>query len=121
MTKQLPEAAMLALIGAVVVFAGLAILMLAIMVLNRLLPGNKKNKEEIAPGIVEGQSPSKESIAAIAVAVALLMEEHEAASASEHGDAPAPRLMVSPWAAAGRQQLMLSRRKAGHQWGRSSK
>ena len=121
MTERLAEAAMLALIGVVVVLVGLAILMLAVMVLCRLAPGNKKNKEEIAPRIVEGQSPSKESIAAIAVAVASMMEEHEAASASEHGEAPAPRPVASPWAAAGRERLMGSRRKAGHQWGRSSK
>lgn len=120
MTEQLPEAAMLALIGAVVVFTGLAILMLAIMVLSRLTSGNKKNKEMVTARIVQGHGPGKESVAAIAVGLTLLMEEHEAASASEHGKAPAPGLMSSPWAAAGREQLMRYRRKAGHQWGSRS-
>jgi Na+-transporting methylmalonyl-CoA/oxaloacetate decarboxylase gamma subunit len=120
-TGQLAEAATIAVLGVAVVMTALTILMLAIMVLTRLAPGKKENKEEEATiEVVQGQSPTKESIAAIAVAMALAMREKGAASTHGGPQAVAPRHAVSRWASAGKERLMGSRRKPGQKWGRPS-
>jgi Na+-transporting methylmalonyl-CoA/oxaloacetate decarboxylase gamma subunit len=119
-TGNLAEAATIAVVGVAVVMTALTTLMLAIMVLTRLAPGKKENKVEATIKAVEGQSPTKESIAAIAVAMALAMEEEE--KASSHGGPQAVALghVASRWSAAGRERLMGSRRKPGQKWGRPS-
>ena len=109
---------MLAVTGVAVVLVGLTILMLAVLVLCRLAPGDKENKEKAAPNVLQGQGLSKESIAAMAVAMALAMEEQNTGSTVRHDEAPVPRPVVSPWAAAGRERLMRSRTKTGHKWRR---
>jgi Na+-transporting methylmalonyl-CoA/oxaloacetate decarboxylase gamma subunit len=118
MPEKLPEAAMLAVTGVAMVMTGLTILMLAVMVLCRLVSGDKDNKEKSAPNVLQRQGISKESIAAMAVAMALAMEEQKTASTIGHDEAPVPRFMVSSWAAAGRERLMRSRTKTGHKWRR---
>jgi Na+-transporting methylmalonyl-CoA/oxaloacetate decarboxylase gamma subunit len=118
-TDRLAEAATIAVLGVAVVMTALTILMLAIMVLTRLAPG-KENKEEATIEVVQGQSPTKESIAAIAVAMALAMREKGAASTHGGPQAVAPRHAVSRWASAGKERLMGSRRKPGQKWGRPS-
>ena len=115
MPEKLVEAAMLAVVGVAVVMTGLTILMLAIMVLCRLVPGDK---EKAASRVLQEQGLSKESIAAMAVAMALAMEEQKTGSTIGDGKAPASRPVVSPWAAAGRERLMRSRTKTEHKWSR---
>jgi len=96
----------------------LTILMLAIMLLTRLFPG--KNGAIEMPKVMEGDEPTKESVAAIAVAVALAMEEQTAGSIRGHGESPVSRPTASRWSAAGRERLMGSRRRTEHKWGRRS-
>jgi Na+-transporting methylmalonyl-CoA/oxaloacetate decarboxylase gamma subunit len=117
---NLAEAATIAVLGVAVVMSALTILMLAIMVLTRLAPGKKENGEKATLEVVQGQSPSKESVAAVAVAVALAMEEQEADKIRGRGKSPVSRPVASPWASAGRERLMHSRRKPGQKWGRPS-
>ena len=119
MTGQLAEAATVAVVGVAVVMTALTILMLAIMVLTRLAPG-KENIEEATSKLVQGRSPTKESVAAIAVAMALAMREKGTASTDGGPQAVAPRHAVSRWASAGRERLMGSRRRTEHKWGRPS-
>jgi Na+-transporting methylmalonyl-CoA/oxaloacetate decarboxylase gamma subunit len=119
-TDQLAEAATIAVVGVAVVMIALTILMLAIMVLTRLAPGKKENKVEATIKAVQGQSPTKESIAAMAVAMALAMEEEEKASSHGGPQTVASGYTVSRWASAGRERLMNSRRKTGQKWGRPS-
>lgn len=114
MPEKLPEAVIIAVAGIVVVLIALTILMLAIIVLSRLAPREKQNT---APRVLQAQSLSTQSIAAMAVAVALAMEEQKTAVAIGHDEAAVPRPVVSPWAAAGRGRLMRSRAKTGHKWG----
>lgn len=102
------------------VMTALTILMLAIMVLTRLAPGKKENKVEVTTKAVEGISPTKESIAAIAVAMALAMEEEQKGSSHRGPQTIAPGHTASRWVSAGREQLMRSRRKAGQKWGKPS-
>jgi Na+-transporting methylmalonyl-CoA/oxaloacetate decarboxylase gamma subunit len=116
MPEKLPEAAMMAVAGMAAVLVALTILMLAVMVLCRLMPGDKENKKKAAPNVLQGHGVSKESIAAMAVAMALAMDEKKPTSTIGHDEAPVPRPMVSPWAAAGRERLMRSRTKTGHKW-----
>ena len=120
MPEKLSEAAVLAVVGVAVVLVALTILMLAVMELSRLASGDKKNKGKAAPNVLQRQGLSKGSIAAMAVAMALAMEERETAFTMGDGKAPASRPVVSPWAAAGRERLMRSRTKTGHKWGRPS-
>ena len=115
MPEKLVEAAMLAVAGVAMVMAGLTVLMLAVMVLCRLVPGDK---EKAASKVLQEQGLSKESIAAMAVAMALAMEEQKTGSTIGLDEAPVPRPLVSPWSAAGRERLMRSRTKTGHKWRR---
>ena len=107
-----------------VVFAALILLMLAVVVLRRVAQGRRDSEEGngTAPGATESVGPSKESIAAMAVGLALLLEEGRAAPArSSGGGVPAIGTGASPWVRAGRDQQMRSRRKVGHKWGRRSR
>jgi Na+-transporting methylmalonyl-CoA/oxaloacetate decarboxylase gamma subunit len=123
-TDTLAKAAILTVIGMVVVFVGLIILMLAIMVLQKVASG-KKTGVEIRQAVSktgESEHPSKASIAAMAVGLAWLMEESEAASArGQEAMAPVHGAGEGPWTIAGREQQMRSRGKVVHQWGRPSK
>lgn len=111
------DAATIAVIGVGVVMAALIILMIAIMVITRMVPGSKDVGTNGATTEVQDESPGKESIAVIAAALALVMKAEKRAPAV--GDAPAgvPGQSVSRWASAGREQLMHSRRKTGRKWG----
>lgn len=117
-TDELAKAATIAVIGVAVVMIALIALMLVIMVLTRLAPGKKEGAEEGTPEEEQGQSPTKENIAAIAVAMALTMEEKEAALTGRGVPAAAPGEVVSRWASAGRERLMHSRKKPGRKWGK---
>ena len=115
---------MLTGVGMGVVFAALILLMLAVMVLRRVVGGRRGNQEGngTAPGAAESVGPSKESIAAMAVGLALLMEGRTAAPAGRSGGGvPTVGAGASPWVRAGRDQQMRSRRKVGHKWGRRSR
>jgi len=118
---QLWDAATVAVLGVAVVMVALTILMVAIMLLTRLAPGKKGNGEMEIPNAKEGDKPTKESIAAIAVAVALAMEEQEAGNIRGHGESPVSGPVASRWSAAGRERLMGSRRNTEHKWGKPSR
>ncbi len=120
----LTEAAVLTGVGMAVVLATLILLMLAVMVLRRVVQRRRDSEEGngTAPGAAESVGPGKESIAAVAVGLALLMEEGTAAPARRSGGGvPAIGTGVSPWVRAGRDQQMGSRRKVGHKWGKRSR
>ena len=68
------DAATLAVVGVVVVMAALTILMIAIMVITRLVPGSKEAKTNATPEDIQDEELEKKSVAAIAVAMALAME-----------------------------------------------
>lgn len=120
MPDKLSEALVLAGAGVTVVFVALGILMVAILLLSRLSPRDRQDKEDSAPSVPQEQRLSKESVAAMAVAMALAMEQQENASATRTLPAPMSRSADSPWAATGRERLMRSRAKPGRGWGRSS-
>jgi Na+-transporting methylmalonyl-CoA/oxaloacetate decarboxylase gamma subunit len=120
MRDELWEAATIAVIGVAMVMTALTILMLAIMVLTRLAPGKKESKVEATIEVAHRQIPGKESVAAIAVAMALAMEEEEKGSSHRGPQTIAPGHTASRWVFAGREQLMRSRRKTGQKWGRPS-
>lgn len=111
MRGQLGEAALLILVGMAVVMTALFILMLAIMVMTRLFPGKDVSEDLERTKVMKGDEPSKESTAAIAVAIALAMKEQEAGNVSGHSDIPVSAPVASRWSAAGRQRLMASRGK----------
>ncbi len=121
MREQLGEAALLILVGMAVVMTALVILMLAIMVMTRLFPGKDVSGEKDMTKATEGDEPTKESIAAIAVAMALAMKEQEAGNISGHGESPVSGPVASRWSAAGRERLMGSRRNTEHKWGKPSR
>ena len=121
MREQLGEAALLILVGMAVVMTALVILMLAIMVMTRLFPGKDISGEKEMTKVREGGGPTKESIAAIAVAMALAMKEQEAVNTSGHGQSPVSGPVVGRWSAAGRERLMGSRRNTEHKWGKPSR
>ena len=121
MRGQLGEAALLIVVGMAVVMTALLILMLAIMLMTRLFPGEKANGDREMIKVMEGVEPTKQSIAAIAVAMALAMKEQETRNISGHGESPVSRPVASRWSAAGRERLMGSRRKTEHKWGRPSR
>jgi sodium pump decarboxylase gamma subunit len=118
-TDELAKAATIAVIGVAVVMAALIILMIAVMVITRLVPRSKEARTNATLEEVQGQSPTKESIAAIAVAVALTTSEKEAGLTGRGALVAAPGHEVSRWASAGRERLMHSRRKPGRKWGRT--
>jgi Na+-transporting methylmalonyl-CoA/oxaloacetate decarboxylase gamma subunit len=122
MREQLIEAATLIGVGMAVVFAALVILMTAIMIINRLAPEKgKKAGGPVLPEAIESEDSERGRIAALAVAVAKAMQR-------EKEIVPEQRTMgtvgwtgePSRWAVSGREQAMLSRGKAGRQWGRRS-
>jgi len=98
----------------------LTILMLAIMLMTRLFPGKDVSGEKEMTKVMEGDEPTKESVAAIAVAVALAMEEQKAGKVSQPGESLVSQPVASRWSGAGRERLMHSRRKPGQKWGRTS-
>jgi Na+-transporting methylmalonyl-CoA/oxaloacetate decarboxylase gamma subunit len=114
------DAATIAVVGVAVVMAALTILMIAIMVITRLVPGSKEAQTNATPEEIQDVSPEKKSVAAIAVAMALAMEAEGKASAFGGAPTGAPGEAVSRWASAGREQLMHSRSKTGRKWGRPS-
>lgn len=120
MRDEVWEAATIAVIGVAMVMTALTVLMLVIMVLTRLAPGKKESKVEATSEVAHRQIPGKESVAAIAVAMALAMEEEEKGSSHRGPQTIAPGHTASRWASAGRERLMRSRRKTGQKWGRSS-
>jgi Na+-transporting methylmalonyl-CoA/oxaloacetate decarboxylase gamma subunit len=120
MREQLWEAATIAVVGVAVVMATLTILMLSIMLITRLAPGKKGSRDTEMAKTTEEAGDSKESVAAIAVAVALAMEEQEAGKVSQHGESLVSQPVASRWSAAGRERLMGSRGRAVHKWGRPS-
>jgi Na+-transporting methylmalonyl-CoA/oxaloacetate decarboxylase gamma subunit len=117
MPDNLPEAALMAGAGVAVVFVALSILMLAIVILSRLSPDAKK---QATPSETQVPGPSRETIAAVAVAIALATEEGRAISPPRPASSPAPQPGVSPWAVSGRERLVRSRTNMGRRWGRSS-
>jgi Na+-transporting methylmalonyl-CoA/oxaloacetate decarboxylase gamma subunit len=118
MPENLPEAAIMAGAGVAMVFVALSILMLAIVLLSRLGPDAGK---KAAPGETQVAGPTRETIAAMAVAMALATEERRTASPLRPASPPVPQPEVSPWAISGRERLVRSRTNTGHRWGRSSR
>jgi Na+-transporting methylmalonyl-CoA/oxaloacetate decarboxylase gamma subunit len=121
MREQLGDGALIAVVGVAVVMTALTILMLAIMLLTRLFPGKKDSGEQEMTRLMEGDEPTKESIAAIAVAMALAMKEQEAGNISGRRESPVSGPVASRWSAAGRERLMGSRRNTEHKWGKPSR
>ncbi len=119
MGDRLSEAAILVVVGMAVVFAALVILMVSIMIVSRLAPERAKKAEAQSPAS-GNEMTDKEKIAAIAVAIARLMEQDE--TPAEKCGINASRYCndTGRWLAFGREQTMHSRRKAGRQWGRRS-
>ena len=121
MLERLADPALIAVLGITVVMIALFILMVAIMLLTRLFPGKNGSGEEQMIKVVEGAGPTKESIAAIAVAMALAMKEQQAGNISGRRGSPVSGPVASRWSAAGRERLMGSRRNTEHKWGKPSR
>lgn len=126
-TEALWESALLVVVGMAVVFSGLFILMVAATVVVRLPQRNnnrgaakQSNAESVPPA--EHRERGSEAIAAVAVALALSMQKEGAAPSGRAMSAvlPSGAPAGSTWAVAGREQLMRSRGKVGHKWGRRS-
>lgn len=118
--ERLVEAVTLIGVGMAVVFTALVMLMVSIVIINRLAP--KKGKKAGGPVLLEAiQSDGSERgrIAALAVAVTRAMERERT---PEQGVMSTAGWTGEPnrWAVSGREQAMLSRGKAGRQWGRLS-
>ena len=91
------------ILGMAILFLALGALMLATMALERLF--RPKEVEETPAELEEAPSDDKEKIAAIAVAIAKLLEGEKAPEA-----VPSPKRGLSSWAFWGRYwQLMSSR------------
>jgi len=116
MSENIEEAVTIALAGMATVLVALTILMTAITLLLRVSSRDKGQRKNMAPEVVQERSPGNESIAAVAVAVALAMEEERTAHSIGYHQAAAPGPAVGRWAAAGRERLMGSRTKTGHEW-----
>ena len=128
-TEALLDSALLVLVGMAVVFSGLFILMVAATIVVRFSRRNGDNNtggaERSAPEVVPSTDtgePRGETVAAVAVALALSMQKAVIAPSERvMGAVPSPgSLSGSTWTAAGREQLMRSRGKVGHKWGRRS-
>ena len=117
MPENLPEAALMAGAGVAMVFVALSILMLSILLLSRLSPDARK---KATPGETQVAGLSRETIAAVTVAIALATEEGRAVSPPQPVSSPVPQPEASPWAVSGRERLVRSRTNMGHRWGRSS-
>jgi Na+-transporting methylmalonyl-CoA/oxaloacetate decarboxylase gamma subunit len=120
-TGQLKDAATIAVVGVAVVMTALIILMVAIMLMTRLFPGKKLNGEKEMTKEMKWDEPTKETVAAIAVAMALAMKEQESGNVSGHAESPVSGPVASRWSAAGRERLMGSRSNRQHKWGKSSR
>ncbi len=128
-TEALAESAPLVVVGMAVVFTGLFTLMVAATLMVRLSQPKNNNKTEkgieappeVAVPSATGEA-DKGTIAAVAVALALSMQKAiTAPSERVMGAVPSPGSPTgSTWTAAGREQLMRSRGKVGHKWGRRS-
>jgi len=95
------------ILGMAILFLALGVLMLATMALERLF--RPKEVEETPAELEEAPSDDKEKIAAIAVAIAKLLEGEEA-SEERQEVVPLPERGLSSWAFWGRYwQLMSSR------------
>jgi Na+-transporting methylmalonyl-CoA/oxaloacetate decarboxylase gamma subunit len=129
MAENLTEAAVITVVGVLVVFVSLAVLMVSIIVLSRLTTSRKSvQAKEAAPPIMEEggdqgdeRGLSNEAIAAIAVSLARTMDEARPVRRPPPERLAATPAGSSPWARAGREQLMRSRGKVGHQWGKPSR
>ena len=111
MTERLADGALLIVVGMAVVMTALIILMVAIMLMTRVFPGKDVSEEEDTTRVMEKDQPTKQTVAAIAVAVALAMKEQEAGNTSGHDDSSISGPVASRWSAAGRERLMASRGK----------
>ena len=121
MREQLADGALLVVVGMAVVMTALVILMVAIMVMTRLFPGKDISGERELSKATEASQTTKQTVAAIAVAVALAMKEQEAGNISGHAESPVSGAVASRWSAAGRERLMGSRRNTEHRWGKPSR
>jgi Na+-transporting methylmalonyl-CoA/oxaloacetate decarboxylase gamma subunit len=128
MAENLTEAAVITVVGVLVVFVSLAVLMVSIIVLSRLTSRKSVQAKEAAPPIMEeggdqAEEPglSRECIAAIAVSLARTMDEAGPVRRTPPERLPVTPASSSPWARAGREQLMRLRGKVGHQWGKPSR
>ena len=128
MTENLTEAAILTVVGILVVFVALVSLMVAIIVLSRLTSRKETARVEAPPVEVpdmpsgqQGPVTSKETVAAIAVSLARTMAETETVRPRRQEGPMRPEAVSRKWASAGREELMRSRRKVGHRWGKPSR
>ena len=125
--EELLDSAILVVVGMAVVFVGLSILMVASMIMIKIFRpkeengGNRNTAPEVALSDGPGEA-SKGTIAAMAVGLALSMEEGNVISVREPRGATSVMATgaTSTWAVAGREKQMRSRGKAGHQWGKRS-
>ncbi len=120
MRDDLLQASAIAAVGVVVVMVVLTILMLAIMMMTRLT-SVRNQKERRDMGIHGGfgeDGPREEDVAAIAVAVALAMEQQKAGRICQDDKASVSQPKTGRWPAAGKERLMSSRQEAGRRWGR---
>jgi hypothetical protein len=86
---------------------------------------NKKAAKEPPPEVPRSADPVESdgaAIAAVAVALALSLQKEGAVPPGRAVSAvlPSGASAGSAWAVAGREQLMCSRGKVGHKWGRRS-
>lgn len=124
-SDALLDSAVLVVVGMAVVFVGLLILMVAAILMVRFSEGNKNTGagRETSPETVASSAAGeagKETIAAVAVALALAMEEIRVAPSVRPGRTASMTQAGSGsgWSAAGRERLMHARGKVGHRWGR---
>ncbi len=129
MTDNLTEAAILTVVGVITVFVALISLLVAIVLLSRFASGkaaesrvvSPSTAEEAGPQVHEEPEPDKETIAAIAVSLARGMTDTAARPTKRETGWTAQPAISSQWARAGREELMRSRRKVGHRWGKPSR
>ncbi len=116
------DAGILIGVGMAVVFVALLVLMVAIMIVNRLAPERARKAEGLTVlEAVAAEESERQRAAVIAVALAADMERAPSGTARPGAAAPAGWAGgPSPWLAAGRDQVMQSRGKAGRGWGRRS-
>lgn len=120
--EKLVEAVTLIGVGMAVVFVALAVLQLSIIAINRLAPERvKKAGGPVLLEAVQSEGSERGRIAALAVAVARAMQRENEATPGQGWMSTGGRTgEPSRWVVSGREQAMLSRGKAGRQWGRRS-
>lgn len=109
MTRDLAEAATIAAVGVTVVMAALAALMVAIMLITRLAPGGKQTRSRAGTRDLVDETLERQGIAAMAVALAMVLDVEKKSGAAPPAGPAAVRPVASPWASAGREQLMRAR------------